>query len=74
MSSSSFAPLNLTLLDVNSGDTAWVLMGTALVMFMTPGLAQFYGGTNFFVCYQISHFDRHGSSEEHVEYDDVICY
>lgn len=39
-----FPPLNLTLDDVNSGDTAWVLMSTALVMFMTPGLAQFYGG------------------------------
>jgi len=30
---------------VNSGDTAWVLMSTALVMLMTiPGLALFYGG------------------------------
>ena len=29
---------------VNSGDTAWVLMSAALVMFMTPGLALFYGG------------------------------
>jgi Amt family ammonium transporter len=29
---------------INSGDTAWVLMATALVMFMTPGLALFYGG------------------------------
>jgi ammonium transporter, Amt family len=29
---------------VNSGDTAWVLAGAALVMFMTPGLALFYGG------------------------------
>jgi len=30
---------------VNSGDTAWVLMATALVMLMTPaGLALFYGG------------------------------
>lgn len=29
---------------VNSGDTAWVLMSAALVMFMTPGLAFFYGG------------------------------
>ncbi|HEX6310328.1 MAG TPA: ammonium transporter [Acidimicrobiia bacterium] len=29
---------------MNSGDTAWVLTATALVMFMTPGLALFYGG------------------------------
>jgi len=30
---------------INSGDTAWVLMSTALVMLMTiPGLAFFYGG------------------------------
>lgn len=29
---------------VNSGDTAWVLVCTGLVLFMTPGLAAFYGG------------------------------
>ena len=29
---------------VDSGDTAWLLVATALVMFMTPGLAFFYGG------------------------------
>ena len=29
---------------VNAGDTAWVLAAAALVMFMTPGLAFFYGG------------------------------
>lgn len=29
---------------INSGDTAWVLIATALVMLMTPGLAFFYGG------------------------------
>jgi len=29
---------------VNSGDTAWMLVSTALVMLMTPGLALFYGG------------------------------
>ncbi len=29
---------------VNTGDTAWMLLSTALVMFMTPGLALFYGG------------------------------
>ncbi len=30
--------------EVNTGDTAWMLASTALVMFMTPGLALFYGG------------------------------
>ena len=29
---------------INAGDTAWVLISAALVMFMTPGLALFYGG------------------------------
>ncbi|MDR1711032.1 MAG: ammonium transporter [Propionibacteriaceae bacterium] len=32
------------LLEINSGDTAWVLISAALVFFMTPGLALFYGG------------------------------
>ncbi|MFZ0453482.1 MAG: ammonium transporter [Ignavibacteriaceae bacterium] len=31
-------------LPVNAGDTAWLLISTALVMLMTPGLALFYGG------------------------------
>ncbi len=31
-------------MDVNSGDVAWVLASTALVLLMTPGLAFFYGG------------------------------
>ena len=31
-------------MEVDSGDTAWVLASAALVMFMTPGLALFYGG------------------------------
>jgi ammonium transporter, Amt family len=29
---------------VDTGDTAWVLAASALVLFMTPGLALFYGG------------------------------
>ena len=29
---------------IDTGDTAWVLVCAALVMFMTPGLAFFYGG------------------------------
>lgn len=32
------------LAEVNSGDTAWMLTSTALVLFMTPGLAFFYAG------------------------------
>ena len=30
--------------EINSGDTAWMLVATALVMIMLPGLALFYGG------------------------------
>ncbi len=29
---------------INTGDTAWLLASTALVLLMTPGLALFYGG------------------------------
>jgi len=29
---------------VDTGDTSWVLISTALVLLMTPGLAFFYGG------------------------------
>ena len=29
---------------IDAGDTAWLLVSTALVMLMTPGLALFYGG------------------------------
>ncbi|HVL90831.1 MAG TPA: ammonium transporter [Actinomycetota bacterium] len=29
---------------MNGADTAWILVSSALVMFMTPGLAFFYGG------------------------------
>jgi ammonium transporter, Amt family len=31
-------------LEINSGDTAWVLASTALVILMTPALGFFYGG------------------------------
>lgn len=31
-------------MDINTGDTAWVLISTALVTMMTPALAFFYGG------------------------------
>jgi Amt family ammonium transporter len=30
--------------NINSGDTTWLLISTAFVMLMTPGLALFYGG------------------------------
>jgi ammonium transporter, Amt family len=29
---------------IDTGDTAWMLMASALVLIMTPGLAFFYGG------------------------------
>jgi ammonium transporter, Amt family len=31
-------------LSVNAADTVWILVSTAMVMLMTPGLALFYGG------------------------------
>ncbi len=31
-------------MEINAGDTAWVLMASALVLMMTPALAFFYGG------------------------------
>jgi Amt family ammonium transporter len=34
----------MTGVQINAGDTAWVVVAAALVMFMTPGLALFYGG------------------------------
>ncbi len=37
-------PAAATVSKINTGDTAWLLISTALVMLMTPGLALFYGG------------------------------
>lgn len=34
----------MNVLEINSGDTAWILTSAALVLLMTPGLAFFYGG------------------------------
>jgi Amt family ammonium transporter len=31
-------------MSINAGDTAWLLVSSAMVMLMTPGLAFFYGG------------------------------
>ena len=36
--------VNVMILEINPGDTAWVLVSAALVLLMTPGLAFFYGG------------------------------
>ena len=39
------APFETEAKNISSGDTAWMLMSTGLVLFMTiPGLALFYGG------------------------------
>ncbi|RKD19563.1 ammonia channel protein [Pelobium manganitolerans] len=35
---------NIKDLQLDTGDTAWMLVSTALVLLMTPGLAFFYGG------------------------------
>ncbi|WP_207533094.1 ammonium transporter [Desertivirga arenae] len=35
---------NVTDSKIDTGDTAWLLVSTALVLLMTPGLAYFYGG------------------------------
>jgi len=37
-------PTQIVTEGIDSGDTAWMLMATALVLLMTPGLAYFYGG------------------------------
>ncbi|MDF1487710.1 ammonium transporter [Tessaracoccus caeni] len=34
----------MELLELSTGDTAWVLVSAAMVLLMTPGLAFFYGG------------------------------
>src|SRR5690349_7061350 len=45
---------------MNSGDTAWMLISSALVLLMTPGLALFYGGMvrskNVLATFMYSHF------------------
>ncbi|GIF51925.1 ammonium transporter [Asanoa ferruginea] len=33
-------------MDIDTGNTAWLLLSSALVLLMTPGLALFYGGLN----------------------------
>ena len=34
----------MAIMEINAGDTAWVMISAALVLLMTPGLALFYGG------------------------------
>lgn len=40
----SVQPVNDAKNKIDPGDTAWLLVATALVLLMTPGLAYFYGG------------------------------
>jgi Amt family ammonium transporter len=40
----SASPQTVAASKIDTGDTAWILVSTALVMLMTPGLALFYGG------------------------------
>lgn len=40
----SASPQAVAASKIDTGDTAWILVSTALVMLMTPGLALFYGG------------------------------
>ncbi|MEE4491428.1 ammonium transporter [Streptomyces sp. BE230] len=37
-------PVTVAATGIDTGDTAWLLAATALVLLMTPGLALFYGG------------------------------
>src|SRR6185436_13893587 len=37
-------PTHIETEGINSGDVAWMLCASALVLLMTPGLAYFYGG------------------------------
>lgn len=37
-------PIPATLVKFDTGDTAWMIVATALVLLMTPGLGFFYGG------------------------------
>src|SRR4051812_35986804 len=40
----AFAQQAATAPKIDTGDTSWVLISTALVLLMTPGLAFFYAG------------------------------
>lgn len=48
---------------MDTGDTAWVLAASALVLLMTPGVAFFYGGTRPQEEHRVDHhvqFRKHG--------------
>ena len=36
--------MSMPYVDINHADTAWMIVASALVLLMTPGLAFFYGG------------------------------
>ena len=36
--------MSMQSVDINHADTAWMIVASALVLLMTPGLAFFYGG------------------------------
>ena len=40
----SYEHISDSTLQIDSGDTAWMIVSCALVLLMTPGLAFFYGG------------------------------
>lgn len=40
----TFIPAGIEIPEINHADTSWLLMASALVLLMTPGLAFFYGG------------------------------
>ena len=44
LTGNAWAETSATVPDLNTGDTAFMLISSALVMLMTPGLAFFYGG------------------------------
>ena len=51
---------------INSGDIAWMLAATALVLLMTPGLAYFYGGmidTKNIISTMLAELHRHGCDQ-----------
>ncbi len=51
---------------LNSGDIAWMLAATALVLLMTPGLAYFYGGminTKNIISTMLAKFHCHGCNQ-----------
>ena len=44
---SGFAGLPAAVAGIDTGDTAWMLVATALVLMMTPALGLFYAGLGY---------------------------